>query len=262
MTEFTILVEAEDEDPRVDVFLDAVRSSLDALRELDSAISMRRRGTLQWVIGALHKGSPATMTIRAVPVSEDRDFSAEIVSTFLDGLESLMHGKELPPMFSDDALEAVKRLGRLSSDGIRRLRLQGDSRGVDISEQVSVNVDELIGDTFRSLGSIEGKLEMVTFHSQTYLRVYDATHGLGVQCFFSREITDVVRQALDKRVSISGTLRADRNGRPLSMRVQDIRIFPDEQELPKPSQLRGLAKGMTEGQRAEEYLRELRDDDR
>ena len=31
-----------------------------------------------------------------------------------------------------------------------------------------------------------------------------------------------------------------------------------ESKLPKPSQLRGLAKGMTEGQKAEDYLRELR----
>ena len=58
-----------------------------------------------------------------------------------------------------------------------------------------------------------------------------------------------VAEELDKKLGIE-------------RKVSDMRLFPDEADLPKPSQLRGLVKGMTDGKLAEDYLRELRDDDR
>ena len=39
-------------------------------------------------------------------------------------------------------------------------------------------------------------------------------------------------------------------------------MMPDEDQLPKPSQMRGLVKGLSEGRPAEEYLRDLRDEGR
>jgi hypothetical protein len=42
--------------------------------------------------------------------------------------------------------------------------------------------------------------------------------------------------------------------------VTDFRTVVEEDALPKPSQLRGLVKGMTAGEKAEDYLRKLRGD--
>lgn len=104
-------------------------------------------------------------------------------------------------------------------------------------------------------------MEMVTIHGQRYFRIYDAVHGWGVPCYFRPELFETVRFGLDKRIIATGKIRSDRTGKPQSMSVSAIDLPPDIEKLPKPSDIRNIAKGMTGGKPSEDYLRELRDDD-
>ena len=122
---------------------------------------------------------------------------------------------------------------------------------MQVSQRISVNIDELINKSYLSEGSVEGVIEMVTVHDNSYFRVYDAIQGWGVPCYFRQESLDEVRNALGKRVSITGRLRNDRLGKPESVQVSGIRILGLER-LPTPSEIRGIAKGMTGGLKAEE----------
>ena len=108
--EISVIVESNTEDSvSVQGFLDAVSHTLEILRNLDTAISLRRAGTLRWVISDLRSESPATATLRAVPSSEEQDFSYDVIRSYLDGLEQLSTGNALPDNFPDDALESAKR---------------------------------------------------------------------------------------------------------------------------------------------------------
>jgi hypothetical protein len=199
------------------------------------------------------------VTLRAVPLSEEVDVSAEVAQSYLGGLKVLQEGKGLPDIFSETALNAVKRLGRIG-DGVKAIRIQHTREIVRITERLAVNVDELVSRTFESIGSVEGKLEMVTIHSQCYFRVYEPVHGRGVVCYFAPALLETVKESLGKRVMVSGMLRSDRFGRPESITVTDFRTVLEAGALPKPSQLRALVKGMTAGEKAEDYLRTLRGD--
>lgn len=260
-TEISIIVGGEAEYIVAQDFLAALQNHIEVLGDLDAAISMRRRGTLQWVLGALSYGSPATATLRALPLFEERDYGPEVARAYMDGLQQLLEGKELPPAFSDDALDAIKKLARLSTNGVKAIEVKHGQQVVSLTERIAVNIDDLVGGGYEAIGSIEGTLEMVTLHDQSYFRIYDAIHGMGVPCYFHRELLETVRLGLGKRVFVTGRLRSDRGGKPRSLRVEDIRLPPDTEKLPSPSDLRGLAKGMTEGKLAEDYLRDLRDDD-
>ena len=257
--EIIITVQGETEEVSARGFVEAVSNSLEVLAELDSAISHKRTGTLRWVIGALKYESPATITLRALPLSEEVDVSAEVAQSYLGGLKLLQEGKSLPQIFSEAALNAVKRLARIS-DGVKAIKLQYKREVVRITEQLAVNIDELVSRTFESVGSVEGRLEMVTIHSQRYFRVYEPVHGRGIVCYFPAELLETVKRSLGARVVASGSLRSDRFGRPESITVTGFRIVPEEEALPKASELRGLVKGMTAGEKAEEYLRKLRGD--
>jgi hypothetical protein len=258
-SEIIITVQGETEEVPARGFVEAISGSLEALSELDSAISHKRAGTVRWMIGALKYESPAMVTLRAVPLSEEVDVSAEIAQTYLGGLKVLQEGKRLPDIFSETALNAVKRLARIG-DGVKAIKIQHKREIVRITERLAVNLDELVSRTFDSIGSVEGKLEMVTIHSQRYFRVYEPVHGRGVVCYFAPELLETVKESLGRRVVVSGTLRSDRFGRPDSITVTDFRTVVEEDALPKPSELRGLVKGMTAGEKAEDYLRKLRGD--
>lgn len=261
--ELSIVVDSNTEDPvSVQGFLDAVSNTLEILRNLDSAISLRRTGTLRWVISELRSESPATARLKAVTSPEGQDFSYDVIRSYLDGLEQLTAGNDLPANFPDDALESAKRLSRDMVKENTVILLRHQERNVEVSERIAANVDERLSQTYSSTGSVEGTLEMITLHDRSYFRVYDSIHGMGVPCYFEPTLLENVRQGIGRRVSVEGNIQSDRNGKIRSLRVARFRLLPDEDHLPTPSQMRGLVKGMTEGQPAEEYLRNLRDDTR
>lgn len=238
-------------------FLDTVEFSLSILRELDSAISLKRRGTLRWIIGGLSLRSPATVTLRSVPPAEGRDFGPEVVRAYVDGLYQLETEGTAPPVFTDDALEAAGRLGSVQFGPGGRIKVQALDREVTVTQRVSASVSELAARTYTSRGSMEGMLEMVTLHGQRYFRVYDAVSGVGVPCYFPPEELENVRVGLGKRVSVTGRVRFNRQGDKLSLQVERFCVFPPEEELPKPSEIRGLVPDMTEGRLSEDYIRDL-----
>lgn len=261
--ELSVIVESKTEKAvSAQGFLDAVSHTLEILRSLDTALSLRRKGTLQWVISRLHSDSPATATLRAVPPSEEQDFSYAVIRSCLDGLERLAAGHPPPDNFSDDALEYAKLLSRDAVNDNSIVHITHQGRTLEVSERIAANADKDPDKTYFASGSVEGALEMVTVHGQRYFRVYDAVHGLGVPCYFDAELLESVKQGINRKVSVQGSVQSDRNGRIKSLKVSELRVLPDESQLPTPSQMRGLVRGMTEGRLAEDYLRELRDEAR
>ena len=258
--ELIITMDSKTEDIEAQSFVDAITHSLEILREIDSSVSMRRKGTLRWVIGILSRQSPAQVSLRPISLSDTVDYGNEVISYYINGMEQLKAGKNIPQHFSDNALDAAQKLARISRANIRSLQVRSNGNAVEIGEYIAATISELIGQTYVSTGSVEGVLEMVTLHEHTYFRVYDAIHGQGIPCYFTRNLLPIVQKGLGHRVAVSGTVRADRMGRPESMKVSNLRLFPDESNLPKPSELRGSGKGMTDGRLAEDYLGDLRGD--
>ena len=259
-TEITISVEGRTPDLLAQPFLDAVGNSLQILKDLDASIAMRRRPTLSWTIAHLSIGSPAVITLKALPPMTGKDVSQDVANHYVDGLELLAQGEALPTLFSNDALNTTKRLADLTRGNERVVTVRTAHRSVRVSQRISANIDDLVNRSYDSEGSVEGVIEMVTIHEHTYFRIYDAIQGWGVPCYFRQESIDEVRNALGKRASITGRLRSDRLGKPEAMQVSGIRILGVEL-LPTPSEVRGIASGMTRGLKAEEYLRQVRRDD-
>lgn len=260
-SEVTITVGPDVGDVPARQFLDAVGHSLSILREVDSSISVKRTGTLRWVLGGLSLASPATVTLRGLAPAEGRDLGPEVVRAYIDGLKQLEAEGTPPPFFTDDALEAAGQLSRLRLGREGRIKVEALGKTVIITERISASVKELAAQAFTTIGSIEGTLEMVTLHEHRYFRVYDAIHGAGVPCYFPLEQMDDVRAALGRRVSVSGRMRVNRQGDKLSLLVEKYQIFPPEEKLPKPSDIRGLVPDMTQGRLSEDYVRELWSDD-
>ena len=258
--ELIITMDSKTEDIEAQSFVDAIAHSLEILRAIDGSISMKWKGTLRWVIGILSRQSPAQVSLRSISLSDTIDYGPEVIACYINGMEQLKTGRSIPQHFPDAALDAAQKLARIPRANIRSLQVRSNGDSVEISEHIAATISELIEQTYVAVGSIEGVLEMVTLHERTYFRVYDAIHGQGVPCYFTRDLLPIVQKGLGQRVAVSGTVRADRLGRPESMRVSDLRLFPDESKLPKPSELRGLSKGMTDGRLAEDYLEELRGD--
>ena len=229
----------------VDRFMKAVESMVTVVSEVDKELSGDRHGTVRWIVSKLSAGS-AHLEATAEPRTKDITPSVidRIVKTAAGGLLALEQNENgRPRHFSDTALEAAKTLTRtLQKGSISRVQVTFNRKRVEVTQRTAAAVDRLIGEKFKSLGSVEGLLEVISIHGRPHFRVYDRITSRAVDCYFTGNIENIWR-AFGKRVSVYGVVRSRQTGEPVSIEVrglEDITIFPPDDELPRPSDIRGI----------------------
>ena len=238
-------------------FVDSIRHTLKILGCVETELTMRGSGSIRWMIRELSYSSPALATLGA---EQDDDISAQVASASIHGLDALSRGQQQPMHFSEPALLAARELSKIAEQAGYRVSVAHQSQTVAVAGLSRTVVSDEPAEYFHSIGSVEGRLETATVRNRPYFRVYDAVHDRGVTCHFSELHLEQVRNGLGKRVIVSGDVKADRLGNLDSIKVTTIKIEEDTVEPVMPSDLRGLWKGETEGQKAEQYIREVRGD--
>ena len=242
---------------RAEAFVDSIRHTLTILGCVEAELTLRESGSIRWMLQELSYSSPAQATLRP---EHENTVSAQVVSATLDGLNVLSRGQSQPRHFSASALLAARNLSKIAEQAGYRVSVVHQSQTVAVAGLSRTAVADTAAEYFHSTGSVEGRLETASVRSRPYLRVYDAVHDRGVTCYFSDSQLGQVRKGLGKRVIVSGNVKSDRLGNPESIRVSNIEIADDVPAPVTPSELRGLWRGETEGQTAEQYLREVRGD--
>lgn len=223
----------------------SARAALALLREVDSEITRHAGGALEWVVEDLRSGSAH---ISAFPEVKHDNIPSNAVEKILDsvgqGLEEIESEARRPRYFTDSALEMARELtGALRDEGIIAVTIRTNGVAVSLTTRLAANVDELISGKLKSIGSVEGRLETISLHGKEFFSVYEALTGKAVRCYFPRKLLDRVKEALSKRVQVSGTIWTTRTGETVSIQVDSIEIFPEESDLPSARTVRGLLDG-------------------
>lgn len=197
-------------------------------------------GRVRWRIDSISMSSPLTLQSR--PVSEDaivtptglRDLSA----TVSNGLKQIQREALRPPYFTDTALERARDVVAL----VRRTEglLSIDTTPLD--EHVVANVNEVLGTTVTTIGSVEGRLESLNVHgTNRFFNVYDVLSGARIRCDFAHRIAaDEVGQNAEKRVIVHGELRYREDGQLVNVIARSIEVPPPEDELPSANDVLGI----------------------
>lgn len=201
-----------------------------------------QREPVRWIV-EVRPGS-VRLPVRPQALTEDVRPSKfpELVTLIVDGLAKIDARPERPAYFSDKALEQAKALGNLSSDALPISVLNGNGRA-DLTKRASANVDDILGRTVTSYGTVEGTLEAVNIHgpSPTF-SVYDALTGRALVCRLTDRVSvDNLRPAIDKRVGVRGPIQS-RGGQRVGIEAHELMIFPSDDDLPSPADVRGILK--------------------
>lgn len=245
------------------------------LAELDASLSSDGREAVRWELEAVSYSSPFRVVAGSPSAQRTDDRAAEIAEACLAGVRSLGEQAFRPPAFSDEVLERVANLGRLSGNGIRAIRIAdpsadalrgGRTLGPAIVTQATARNAAAVLSTadIRAVdereivhGSVEGPAEAFNMHEAPFFTVWDAVTGRAVQCYFEESDRERVAGIVaDKRiVSVSGTLRRNVDGSPQRIRpVSSLSIIdePLPGEWVSPS---GLFSGISDTQ---EHLSSIR----
>ena len=219
------------------------------------------RGSLEWLVTDVSFGS---LSIGIEPKSRvtDADYRSRVVESFVDGLVQIQREGTTPPFFSDYGLRKARGLARaLDKDGARAVRVRDIQRETEaeITPDVSSKLSQLVNVRYKEIGSVEGRLEVISVHRQPRFTVYDAITQRAVRCRFESHLLEVVKRALGRRVIVSGIVHLNYIGEPVRVDLENLQIVPEEQELPRPREMRGMSPDFTGDKQTEEYLRSIRD---
>jgi hypothetical protein len=116
----------------------------------------------------------------------------------------------------------------------------GDGKVVEVTPKVGEVVRRSFSGENRAFGSIEGKLQTISDRGAFQFVVFDALSDKGVNCFVPQEKFNLAHGAFGKRVRVEGEINYDKQGRPLSIRVTDIKVFKNLSELPPVDDFLGI----------------------
>src|SRR5205823_2393675 len=107
-----------------------------------------------------------------------------------------------------------------------------------VSYRAVETVELLLGTKHEALGSVEGRLSTVSERKGFRFAVYDVIHDEPVLCILeSKLLHDDAIRAFGRRVLVGGRVRYNKEGRPTSVVVNAIRVFKEEDELPRLEQV-------------------------
>jgi hypothetical protein len=246
-------------------FVRLLNRSLYILRATDSAVTGRMSGVLDWVVVDLGSAEGLDAVIRSKPRGRrvvDEHTAQRIAASYVDALDIAERGEVLPPHLSDNALEHLVQLAKgLHRNGAEALRTTHveEEQAATVSPTTAENVERLRKPRSRAIGSIIGRLEVISVHYPPQYHVYDEVTKRPVRCAFADEDLTAVTAALAERVMVAGIIHRNAKGQPLRVEQPRLALMLADADLPSTSDLVGVAPDLTDQRSTEEHLRRLRD---
>lgn len=198
------------------------------------------RHPVRWIV-EVEAGSVRLPLRAETAVEQVRPSAAcEIGSVIAGGLSQLEESATRPEHFNDKALEQAKALAALASDKFP-LAVRNGTAGVQMTRQLSVNAEKVLGTPKETLGTIEGRLEALNVHGTSRDFSVWPVGGKAVKCVFDDRLdleTDVL-PAIQKRVAARGRIKTRPNGER-SVEVEDLKVLPSPVSA---DEVRGILKG-------------------
>jgi hypothetical protein len=249
-------------------FHDAIANALGILRELDTVLSNRRSGALQWYVGDLHaNGSLSIEFIPKVRAFSPRvlkglpsDIAPQVTESFVHGFQNIQTDGTSPPYLSENGLHRIANLvGLINKNGARGFHISDDKRTVDVSNIAAENVTKLIRPKRHAIGSVEGYLRAISLHRGMKVTVYHSRTNKAVSCSFrDQDFLDIIKSALGRKVIALGTVHYNEKGEPVRVDMERLRVFRSGEDLPSTAEVGGSIPDFTDGMSTDDYVRSLR----
>ncbi len=218
-------------------FRRAVNAFLDMIEDVAREVS-GGTDTVRWIV-SVESGSDR---IIANPEAiKPKAPLREITRAIRSGVTAIQRRAIRPRFFTSSALRNLKEIAA-SADG-RELRTAGvqiAKRIMPISRQTATNVDSVLATTVADIGSVEGQLRMLSIQGAPHFNVYDDLTDRQIECFATEALLQDAHRYFGKRVAVTGVIRYRRDGEPVSIQVEDIRPFLDEDSLPSADEVYGI----------------------
>jgi len=249
-------------------FAEVLTRALKVLRDIDLRLSNGRQKSVRWVVSGLFESS-AGIVLESRPV-RGPDRSREIRDAFTGGIAKLEQGTTPPYFSTNDVASVQKMVQRIGVEGVTGIGFQPEDVAedqpratVELTRTADLALAKLTGIAYRAIGSIEGRVELVSVKRAA--RRFNVTENRtlrSVRCTFPDDVEDAVFAAIQgrRRVIITGKIAYNGANEPVSIFVtRPIRFLKEDRDLPSASDLAGADLDLSGPLSTEDFLRTVRD---
>jgi hypothetical protein len=249
---------------RLEEFLEELQAIKTALKQTERIV-VGQQNTVYYRVIELTHSSPSTVRIEAVAHrKENQHVPRRVVRRFATSLRMIQRRHRAPRDFDLEALEAFKNISNPLSKNLRKITITEDEKRTKaaINQEYEDALRRIIGYDQKERGSMMGKMEALNVHLNTNTFIIFPTVGpKKVTCKFRGDLRQTVLKYAGSYVRADGVIISKSQSKfPHAMEVFKLEEFPAE-EATKLSDIRGMAPNATDGIRAEEFTRKLRDEE-
>jgi hypothetical protein len=238
-------------------FVRATGNFLGLLQEVDSSVAERKAGNLRWRVTSLQNNPSPIIGVTPLLRRAVNDTSARVEHEVISNVLSLTERGERNRFLSDAALTRVENLAKTAP------KIGGSSIYTDVKNSVTLTtitvktlsqVQDLTNPRSVSFGTVIGSLDTISVHQGLEFRVWDEDTKRPVRCYLQAKQKAQAMELLGARVLVTGMMKADGYGRPLSMTVEAFDSVSSPISLPTIDEMRGSIPDFTGGLSLKEFF--------
>jgi hypothetical protein len=249
-------------DVRLGEFIEELNAVKNALKRTERLVVKSDAQAVDYKIVNLSHSSPATVTVAIT--SRDpvyRDTPRRISRRFTSALEMVRRSHRYAERLDSKTLEAFQGITAPTKKHISRITVTGErNQSVQIDKQFERSLSRLLEGDESERDEIVGRVERVDIHNKNQFDIYPIIGATRIRCNAPSRLHGDVVNAVGRIVSVDGWALYRKDSQfPYAMKVEGIELHEKDENLPKMSDLHGIAPDATGGILPEDFIRELRD---
>lgn len=220
-------------------FVRGVRSFFAILNEVTRQVA-GRPNAVEWTVQVKDGSNLIGLSYRP---GFDPALAGQIIDAVSAGIAKLEDETVRPDYFNERAIKSLRELGGVvgrTDDDDTAVKVWARRQPVPVSYSAVAHVNALLASEHSDYGSIEGRLQTVTERGRLQFLVYEPLWDEQVRCYIPDDLVDEAIQSFRHRVEVYGVIRYRKDGKPVSIEVDEIVPFPDPSDIPSFRDVHGL----------------------
>lgn len=250
-------------DVSLGTFIEKLNALKDALTEADKLVSGGEQKKKEFLVAELRHSSPAMVGLSEFGINNSNSDNS-VQKFFVDFLQRVSKREQIAAEKYAKLINKLKALANGADSKYQALWIDGVGfPTVVFDKEMREALDLALPCIKKSVGSIRGIVRKYSSinKNQKYFKLVFPANGREVKCIFKEELLSQAAAAVEKNVTIEGNLSYYGDiFWPFEVKVKNIIVHEDDSELPKLSDLYGVAPDATGDLSADDYIRKIRDE--
>ena len=253
-------IETESKYIRLNDFIAELSRFIEIARNAEEIISGKIGRSIYYRIIDLKQSSPACVTLEACVKDPQFDIREATINEMDDTMTKLRSGVEIKGSERFYLVESMKNFAEPLGKRLSSINVIFEKSKINVDQEFKARANLYTAPEESCQSSFRGMLDVINIHGINKLFwLYPEIGPAKIQCIFPGQLLELAKTALGRRVEVMGLFKYKVNAPyPHSAEVEEMIVFPYDDELPTFKDLLGIEPNLTGGLSSEDYIRKIR----